>query len=386
VSWRRRLGPGRLLLALLLGGAAVCVAQGWVGFGHRAEGERRERVERSPQWAGGHFNNPQPLDNHAWRSLAGALHMSPDVSPHTAVPVVRGGPPAAPPPTGLRVTWLGHSSTLVEIDGARLLTDPAWSGRASPLTWVGPTRWFPPPLPLEALPPIDAVLISHDHYDHLDQRTIAALDRFAPRFIVPLGVGAHLAYWGIPASRIVELDWWGQARVGEVEVTCTPARHASGRMLVDDDATLWAGYALRGPRHRVYYSGDTGLFPALREIGRRLGPFDLTMIEVGQYGAGWPDWHLGPEQAVRAHQLVGGKVLLPVHWGAFALAYHGWTEPIERTLVAAAARGVTVLAPRPGEAVEPQAPPPLSRWWPELPWKTAAEDPIAATKVGTDDR
>src|SRR5450631_1508452 len=180
-------------------------------------------------------------------------------------------------------------------------------------------------------------------------------------FIVPLGVGAHLVYWGVPEAHIVELDWWEQAAVGcgGLSIVATPARHASGRTVLDDDATLWAGYALIGAQHRVYYSGDTGLFPALADIGSRLGPFDLTILEVGQYGSAWPDWHMGPEQAVRAHQMVLGRVLLPVHWGTFALAYHAWTEPIERTLAAAAAAGVTVVAPEPGQSLEPEAPPPL---------------------------
>jgi len=152
-------------------------------------------------------------------------------------------------------------------------------------------------------------------------------------------------------------------------------------MIIDTDSKLWAGWALLGAHHRVYYSGDTGLFPALRQIGTRLGPFDLTMIESGQYGRGWPDWHLGPEQAVRAHRLVRGRVMLPVHWGKFVLAYHGWTEPIERVLVAADAAGVSVLSPRPGESVEPEAPPARERWWPDVPWKTAQEEPITASQV-----
>ncbi len=152
-------------------------------------------------------------------------------------------------------------------------------------------------------------------------------------------------------------------------------------MITDTDAKLWSGWALLGARHRVYFSGDTGLFPALRDIGARLGPFDLTMIESGQYGRGWPDWHLGPEQAVVAHGLVRGRVMLPVHWGKLTLAYHGWTEPIERVLVAGARAGVAILSPRPGQSVEPEAPPPRERWWPDLPWKTADDEPIVSTQT-----
>src|SRR5690606_34165525 len=141
--------------------------------------------------------------------------------------------------------------------------------------WVGPQRWYPPPLALEDVPPLTAVVISHDHYDHLDYPTIRAMKDWETTFVVPLGVGAHLEYWGIPPERITELDWWDSTTVGDLEIVCTPARHASGRVLYDRDATLWAGYAFRGPEHRVYFSGDTGFFPALQEIGTRLGPFDL---------------------------------------------------------------------------------------------------------------
>jgi len=396
---RRPSGTGRILRTLLkVAGAGIVLAltvglvAGWRSFGKRATGVRRVRMEGSGEWQGDHFVNPQPLINDARAMLSGLFRSSPFTSPQAPVPVATGGGArfGTPPPTGLRVTWFGHSSTLVEIDGHRVLTDPVWSERASPIPGVGPRAWYAPPLALADLPPIDVVVISHDHYDHLDRRTIIALDEASrshgwnTRFVVPLGIGAHLAYWGVPEARIVELDWWQQTRAGDLEIVCTPARHASGRMVVDNDAKLWGGWALLGPHHRVYYSGDTGLFPALRDIGTRLGPFDLTMIEAGQYGSGWPDWHLGPEQAVVAHGLVRGKVMLPVHWGKFVLAYHGWTEPIERVLAAGERAGATILSPKPGESVEPEAAPTRERWWPTLPWKTAAEDPIVSTQTGGD--
>jgi len=312
------------------------------------------------------------------------LHASPDVSPSQQplpTEAIDRQRLETPPATGLRVTWLGHSSMLLEIDGHRILTDPVWSERASPLTWVGPKRWYVPPIALGELPAIDAVVISHDHYDHLDQRTLVAMKDWNTTFIVPLGVGAHLASWGVPEARIVELDWWEKAQVGGLEVNCTPARHASGRTLTDKDATLWASYAFVGPKHRAYFSGDTGLFPAMKDIGERLGPFDVTMIEVGQYHRTWPDWHIGPEQAVLAHQMLRGRVLLPVHWALFPLAAHGWTEPMERALAAAGSAGQAVIAPKPGQSVEPTAPPALVRWWPELPWTTGAQDPIVSSQM-----
>jgi L-ascorbate metabolism protein UlaG (beta-lactamase superfamily) len=369
-----------LLVAIAL---VAIAADAWTALGRRADGERRVRMERSPQWQDGHFENPQPLFNDWWGSLRAMFGASPYVGPAEPLPTVPGDGRRfeTPPSTGLRVTWLGHSSVLIEIDGHRVLTDPVWSERASPLSWVGPKRWYAPPIPLAELPPIDAVVISHDHYDHLDYPTVLAMKDWDTTFVVPLGVGAHLASWGVPEARIVELDWWERTRVRGLEIVGTPSRHASGRTGIDKDATLWAGFALLGPQHRAYYSGDTGLFPAMKDIGARPGPFDVTMIEVGQYHSAWPDWHIGPEQAVLAHRMVQGRVLLPVHWGLFTLAAHGWTEPIERVLAAAEKAGDTVVVPKPGQGIEPLAPPMRERWWPNLPWETAAQHPIVSTQV-----
>jgi L-ascorbate metabolism protein UlaG (beta-lactamase superfamily) len=338
-------------------------------------------MRQSPEWKDSHFENPQPLVNDLVASLTTMMRPDANVAP-TSPPstvAVEAGRFATPPPSGLRVTWLGHSTVLLEIDGHRFLTDPVWGERVGPVGFAGPRRWYPPPLPLRDLPPLDAVVLSHDHYDHLDYPTILALKERGTTFVAPLGMGAHLARWGVPEDHIVELDWWQSHAFGDLDLWATPARHASGRTLVlDDGATLWAGYAFVGNRHRTYYSGDTGLFPALRDIGEGLGPFDLTMIEVGQYNRAWPDWHLGPEQAVEAHRRVRGAVMLPVHWGLFALASHGWTEPIERTIAAGRKADAVVIAPRPGQSVEPTVERPQERWWPELPWRTGAEDPIVA--------
>src|SRR5581483_8516138 len=174
-----------------------------------------------------------------------------------------------------------------------------------------------------------AVVISHDHYDHLDMKTILQMNDWPTRFVVPLGVGAHLEYWGIAPEKIVELDWWENTRIGAATITAAPARHASGRTLWDRDAKLWAGWSFASDRHRVFFSGDTGPFPGMREIGERLGPFDVAMIEVGQYGRSWPDWHIGPERAVEAVGMLRGQTMLPIHWGLLTLSFHGWTEPIE---------------------------------------------------------
>ncbi|MEL6615471.1 MAG: MBL fold metallo-hydrolase, partial [Bacteroidota bacterium] len=277
-------------------------------------------------------------------------------------------------------TWLGHSTVLVELDSARILIDPVWGERVSPSRWVGTRRFAPMPLALDALPAVDAVLISHDHYDHLDMPTVEALADRVPRWLVPLGLGAHLESWGIAPEAITELDWWETAEAAGVTLVSTPARHFSGRFVNDRNATLWTGWAIVGRDQRAWYSGDTALTPEFFEIGERYGPFDLTLIESGAYNAAWSDVHLGPEQVIAAHRMVRGRVLMPVHWGMFDLANHGWTEPAERVRAAAAPLGIPVAFPRPGESMTPEAYR-AEPWWPERPWTTAAEAPAISTSL-----
>ena len=382
---RRKTALALGVLAALAAGVALTLT-GCQGFGEHASGERLARMQRSPEWQGDRFANPQAMWSDMHDALLHALRGGPDAEPSAPVPVVQTDPAAlaVAPASGLRVTWFGHSSTLLEVDSTRVLTDPIWSDRASPVAWAGPRRWYPPTIALAQLPPVDAVLISHDHYDHLDAATIVAMRGWKNVFVVPLGIGAHLARWGIPPERIVELDWWQSTRVGALAVTLVPARHASGRVQPQSDVTLWGGFALVGASHRVYYSGDTGLFDAMADIGQRFGPFDVALVEAGQYDADWPDWHLGPEQSVLSAQRVGAKVLIPVHWGLFRLAHHGWTEPAERVLAAARCTDLTVLTPRPGASVEPTSPKPedTQRWWPTTPWATREQKPIVATTDG----
>ena len=282
------------------------------------------------------------------------------------------------PTSGLRVTWLGHSTVLIEIDGRRVLTDPVWSMRASPLNFGGPKRFFAPPLPLVELPRLDAVVISHDHYDHLDKRTIKALHPKVPLFLVPLKVGRILLGWGVPKAKIRELDWWQEANFKGLRFVCAPARHFSGRSLFDSRTTLWSSWAILGARHRAFFSGDGGMSPSFAKIGRRLGPFDVTLMEVGAYHPRWADIHSGPEQAVQAHLDLKGRAMVPIHWGTFNLALHAWTEPVERLLVAASSRGASISIPKPGESVVPGTAPPPRRWWPKLPWKSARELPVVS--------
>jgi L-ascorbate metabolism protein UlaG (beta-lactamase superfamily) len=255
---------------------------------------------------------------------------------------------------------------LLEIDGARVLTDPVWGNRASPVTFAGPRRFQPVPAPISALPPLDAVVISHDHFDHLDYPTILELARLDVPFVTSLGVGAHLEAWGVPPARIKEVDWWERVELrGGLTITAAPSQHFSGRGLHDRNATLWSSMVVRGERHAVFFSGDTGLTSEYGEIRRRLGPFDLVMLEVGAFHPAWGDIHLGPENALRALGLLGGGGFLPVHWGTFNLAMHAWDEPVETLLELAPAQGAHLVMPRLGEPVEPSRAERVTPWWRE---------------------
>lgn len=342
-------------------------------FGAVPSGERLARILRSPNFRDGAFQNPVPTAVGApgtmlqmlRRQLLGKEQRHPS-APIPIVPLTRANF-ASPPASGLRVTWLGHSTTLIEIDGFRVLVDPVWCQRVSPSQLVGPKRFHPPPVALADLPPLDVVLITHDHYDHLDMDAVRALasnpSQQRMQFVTALGVGAHLESWGIPGRRITELDWSDTAHVGALRMTAMPARHFSGRTLARNQ-TLWASWVIAGPAHRVFHSGDTGFFEGIAVVGEKHAPFDLAMIKIGAYDEAWPDIHLDPESAVRVHELIGGGLLLPIHWGTFNLAFHAWDEPPER-LVAAAGRAVNtrLVMPRPGQPVEPANPPAVETWW-----------------------
>ena len=341
-------------------------------FGSRARGERLSRVRSSPQWRNGKFRNRVPTvtvpAGRIFETLRLQAAAGPGRYPGRGIPLAHPSRPElqAAPESGLRVTWLGHATALVDLDGARVLTDPVWSERVSPLGRVGPRRFFQPPVALEELPPLDAVVVSHDHYDHLDMPAIVALSQRAAdqvRFYAPLGVGAHLERWGIPEERIVELDWEESRAAGPLTLTLTPARHFSGRGLTDRDSTLWGSWVVAGPSRRVYYSGDTGYFDGFRNIGAAHGPFDATLMSLASYGPTWPDVHMTPEELVRAHVEVRGDALIPVHWATFNLAFHDWNEPAIRASAAAREQGVRLLLPRPGEMIEPALAPELPEWW-----------------------
>lgn len=267
------------------------------------------------------------------------------------------------PASGLRVTWMGHSSTLLELDGHRILIDPLWSARASPISFAGPKRFFPAPIALSELPTLDLVLLSHGHFDHLDEATIRTLAKSTVPFICPLGVGAILQKWGVQSACITETDWTDETSIGDLEIIAMPARHFTGRSLRHRNETLWCSYVLRTSRHNVFYGGDSGMHPLFAAIGEEHGPFDLTMLEVGAYGDGWPEIHSGPEDAVMAHQALRGKLMMPIHWGLFNLAFHAWREPVERVLKTAGREGVPLFLPESGKPTEPVAEGFSSDWW-----------------------
>ena len=341
-------------------------------FGKRAQGARLERMQASPRWAGEGFRNVFPIapglrDPTAPRpTLRDFLSSGNRRVPGAPLPSV--DPREAwsrPSASGLRATWLGHSTVLLEMDGHRVLTDPVWGTRASPFRLLGPKRFQPVPLRLREMPEVDVVVISHDHYDHLDYPTIHALaKRSNVPFVTSLGVGAHLQAWGIAPERITELDWWETHRVPGtgLTVTAAPSQHFSGRGLKDRNATLWSSMVMRSENHSVFFSGDTGLTSEYALIRERLGPFDLVMLEVGAFHPSWGDIHLGPENALKAHQLLGGGAFLPVHWGTFSLALHEWDQPAETLLKLAPSREL-LLMPRLGEAVEPAQQRAVQPWW-----------------------
>jgi len=328
-------------------------------LGRRARGERLDRMRRSPQWQESAFANVsiRSLDSPREAMPLGEFFCpSQRRAPLAPLPAV--DPTEAwsrPAETGLRVTWLGHSTVLLEIAGRRILTDPVWSERASPVRGIGPRRFQPAPVPLSGLPPLDLVIVSHDHYDHLDYTTVRALSRTSVPFVTSLGVGAHLEAWGVSAERITELDWWEQASLfgGEVMVTATPAQHFSGRSPTTRNHTLWSSFVIDGGGQRTYFGGDSGLMTGFAQVGERFRPFDLVLLEIGAYHPAWANVHLGPLNALRALAALGGGPLLPIHWGTFDLATHRWDQPIETLSTHAADAEARLVAPRLGEAAEP---------------------------------
>lgn len=258
---------------------------------------------------------------------------------------------------------LGHSSLLLKIDGEFILLDPVFSERAFAVQWVGPKRFHNTPIAIDDLPPIKAVVISHDHYDHLDKAAIKKLAHITDTFITPLKVGNHLRNWGVSDSQIVELNWWQSTSVSSITITAAPSQHFSGRGLFDKDKTLWASWVIEGASSSIFFSGDSGYFNGFKDIGERFGPFDVTLIETGAYNELWSDIHMLPEQSVQAHIDVRGSVMIPIHNSTFDLALHNWNDPLERITQLAVDKYVTLSTPKFGEIINIKAPPLPSYWW-----------------------
>lgn len=336
----------------------------------RVEGLRRERVQASPRFIKGAFRNlarvvPGLKGDHlpvmGEFFFGGSKRLPPGPIPVFS-PLDAWSTKAD---TSLRVTWLGHSTVLLEIDGLRVLTDPVFGPRASPVNFAGPKRFHAPAASIAELPKLDAVLLSHNHYDHLCAWSIAQLAVLKVPFVTALGVGAQLQALGVAPELITELDWHEHVSLfGErLRFTAAPSQHFSGRGLTDRNQTLWASWVIQTDHHKVFFSGDTGLFPEMADIARDHGPFDLVMLEIGAFHQAWGDIHLGPENALKAHQLLGGGLLFPVHWATFDLGLHPWADPAETLYVNAQQDGTRLLLPKLGTPIEPLHQESIDPWW-----------------------
>jgi L-ascorbate metabolism protein UlaG (beta-lactamase superfamily) len=344
-------------------------------FGARQSKARKAQLSQSAQYGTKKFRNatPAPIDN---TNMGGKIKLlvefargNPKGRP--AIPVAvepfRGsnGEVGDEQSSKAAITWFGHSAAMLQLDGKTLLLDPMFGRAPSPFPFIGGKRFSSKlPFEIEQLPLIDAVIISHDHYDHLDYGSIVKLKSKVKRFIVPLGMAPHLVRWGVSPAIIEEHDWWDEFVYDGLRLACTPARHFSGRSLSDRDATLWCSWVIEGRESKIFFSGDSGYGPHFKEIGDKYGPFDLTLMECGQYDERWAAIHMMPEETVQAHLDVQGKVMIPIHWGAFTLALHDWTDPVERAVKAALDRQARIATPKIGETVfVPSAAYPSLPWW-----------------------
>jgi len=337
----------------------------------RSAGRRRERTIASRQFADGLFHNtqvtPAGVKGGFLPMFGELLFGGQERRPPAPLPLERPHALwAQRPDTGFRATWLGHSTVLLELDGRRVLTDPVFGKRASPVGIIGPRRFHPVPAALAELPPLDLVLLSHDHFDHLCKSTMTALARTSVPIVTALGVGAHLERFGFAPERITELDWHESVEIAGLRLTATPAQHFSGRKMGGRNTTLWASWVIQSERRKVFFSGDTGLTPEFEAIGRAHGPFDLVMLEIGAYHPSWGTVHLGPENALEAFRMLGGGTLLPVHWGTFSLGFHAWNDPAETLVTLAGQRGARIVTPKLGAAFEPEHVEGPTPWWREV--------------------
>jgi len=360
-----------ILLALVVAPIMVLVLYFLLAprVGSDPTGARKARIEASPNFRDGRFQNLVPtnmdmpvstMGRVMWEMVRGGLGREPlDTFPN--VPFDRTTWESLPD-TGFAIAWFGHSSLLIKMDAITFLVDPVFGERASSFSFAGHKRFaYREHMRVDLLPKVDAVLISHDHYDHLDHGTVLQLK--GERFIVPLGVGAHLESWGVPSSAITEHDWWQTTHVAGVKLTLAPARHFSGRGLNNRFSTLWGSWVIEGKERRVLFGADTGYAPTFKELGARFGGFDLALLECGAYDVRWSQIHMMPEETVQAAVDLNAAVLMPVHWAKYNLALHPWKEPIERLTVKARELNVPVITPAIGRVLIGADPSASERWW-----------------------
>ncbi|MFH1287624.1 MAG: MBL fold metallo-hydrolase [bacterium] len=359
---RRNKCLGTLLLGLVLINNIGCAKNTSLTY--------QEHLKSSPQFHDGKFHNKiEGLYDAgaAWRASLKEILLSNRVDP------IPEQPPLIQQFTGrdfyknsdesLRFSRLGHSTILLQIGEKVWLTDPVFSERVSLVQWIGPKRFHPVPISLEELPPIEGVLISHNHYDHLDHDSIVQIKDRVKHFYVPLGLGEILVSWGVRLDKISELDWWENRQIENVELVSTPAQHFSGRGLFDSDETLWTSWVIRTAQHSVYISGDSGYFEGFREIGKKYGPFDLAFLECGAYHESWRTMHMMPEDNLKAVKDLKGRILVPIHNGTFNLAFHSWYEPMEKIMKLTRREQIQSVIPLMGQIIDIINIPKTVQWW-----------------------
>lgn len=337
-------------------------------FGAKSKGEYKERIEKSGNYKNGKFRNLAEtvvMKNMDWSTMPGYFTNG-DKIPDWSIPVEKLRPDYFEnfPDSLTRLTWFGHSALLMEIDGKKIFLDPMLGPVPAPHQTLGPRRFNDTlPIAIEDLPKLDAVIISHDHYDHLDYGSIRKLNDKVDKFLVPLGVGAHLRAWGVADQKIAELDWWDGFDLEGIKLVATPARHFSGRGVLDRFSTLWCSWVIQGSDKNIFFGGDSGYDASFKKIGDSYGPFDFAMLECGQYNEQWPEIHMMPEETVQASVDLKNKLLMPIHWGAFKLGLHPWVEPAQRVTKKAKELNVALATPRIGQSIILGETVPSSNWW-----------------------
>ncbi|WP_338876645.1 MBL fold metallo-hydrolase [Spirosoma sp. SC4-14] len=354
-----------LIVAVAVGSTMLFMQQS--AFGSDPTAVRLARIQRSSHYRNGVFENLEPTavmreGASYWKVMNDYFKKDKYNIPPQPLPSVKTNLKTLPDdkPT---IVWFGHSSYLIKSNGTTVLVDPVFSGHASPVSFFGKSFAGSDVYSVDDMPNIDLLVISHDHYDHLDYETVSKLAPKVKKVYTALGVGAHLERWGFPADKIVEFDWWEKQTVSDaIKLTATPARHFSGRSFARGK-TLWTSFVLNLHGYTIFLGGDSGYGKHFQEIGDTYGPFDLAILECGQYGEDWPSIHMFPEEVVTATQDLKAKTLLPVHWAKFSLANHAWNEPIQRLIRKADDEGLDVTTPRIGEPVVLKASYPRAVWW-----------------------